>query len=597
MSGKTTTNGQAARHRSAPGFTTVGALLIALVAPCWAEAPPAKLPQSIIRYESVHHPVAGRHGMVASQRALASAAGADMLARGGNAVDAAAAVGFALAVVLPRAGNIGGGGFMMIHLAKEQRNIAIDYREKAPAAAHAQMFLDAEGNVDQQLERFSHRAVGVPGTVAGLVHALEHYGTLSLAEVLQPAIRLAEAGFPADDDMVSAMAQRLTNLRRYATTRQTFFNADGSLLTVGELFVQPELAATLKQLANEGKDAFYRGRIARQIVAEMQRHDGLISMQDLAAYEPVERTPIRGQFGGYEVLSMPPPSSGGVHLVQMLNVAEYFPLKQMGQNSAGALRVLTEAMKYAYADRSRFLGDPDFVTVPVEQLTSREYAKRIALDIGDEGIVASADLAPGALFPIESEDTTHYSIIDAAGNAVANTYTLNFSFGSGITVGGAGFLLNNEMADFTAKAGVADAFGLMGQTANAIAPGKRPLSSMTPTIVLRDARPFLVTGSPGGSRIISSVFQHVVNVLAYDLNVSEALNRPRIHHQWLPDQLSFERGLNPDTLGLLDHMGYELRESGTMGSIQAVMWKDGVFYGAADPRRPGAGVAVAPGAP
>lgn len=552
-------------------------------------------PGPILRYDAIHHPVVGTQGMVASQRATASDIGADILRQGGNAVDAAVAVGFVLAVNLPRAGNLGGGGFMLIHLAETGRTVAIDYRERAPARAHRDIFLDAEGNVDQQKARFSHLSAGVPGTVAGLLHALDNYGTLDRATVMAPAVRMAEQGLVVDYDLASVLARRSETLQRHAASRAKFFKRDGSAYRPGDRWVQPALARTLRRIAEHGRQGFYEGETAEMIVAEMAANDGLITREDLRKYQPVERDPLVGTYRGHSIVTMPPPSSGGVHLIQMLNVLEHFPLRRFGMNSAATLHHMTEAMKLAYADRSRHLGDPDFYDVPVSWLTDKTYGEALAGSINPERARPSAEIGPGEAPPRESPDTTHFSVIDRHGNAVANTYTLNFSFGSAITVSGAGFLLNNEMDDFSAKPGTPNAFGLLGGEANAIEPGKRPLSSMTPTMIFREGRPLLVTGSPGGSRIITTVLQHVVNVITFERNVASALHAPRIHHQWLPDRLSYEAGLSPDTVEALRALGHDAAPSGTMGSLQSVLWRDGVFYGASDPRRPEAGAAsVAP---
>lgn len=566
-------------------------LALAIPQPSSAVALTKLTAQSIIRYDSIHHPVYAADGMVVSQRGSASRIGADILDKGGNAVDAAVAVGFALSVVLPRAGNIGGGGFMLLHLAESGKTISIDYRETAPAAAHTDVFLDSNGDVDDFAHRQSHRSVAVPGTVAGLALALEKYGTMTLAEVMAPAIALARDGFVMDYDTASAIATRIEMLQRHAHTKRTFFNADGSVIPQGQLFKQPELAHALSLIASEGPTAFYQGEIAQSLVAEMRRNDGLITLDDLRAYRPVEREPVRGSYRGYEVVSMPPPSSGGVHLIQMLNVLEQFPIAEMGANSSSYLHVLAATMKRAYADRSKHLGDPDFYPVPMEWLTSKSYGRQLAAQISPDKVVPSSELSPGEPAPYESVDTTHYSVMDKYGNAVSNTYTLNFSFGSAIVVPGAGFLLNNEMADFSAKAGVAYAFGLLGGTANSIEAGKRPLSAMTPTIVLKNGKPWLVTGSPGGSRIISTVLQQVVNVIDHSMNIASATHAARIHHQWFPDQIEYEGPINPDALQVLRRLGYTLEPSGTMGSLQSIMSSDGTYYGAADPRRPGAGVA------
>lgn len=541
---------------------------------------------AIVRYNTLHHPVIGRNGMVVSQNALASQVGADILKKGGNAVDAAVAVGLALAVTLPRAGNLGGGGFMLVHLADKNKTIALDYREMAPAMAHRDMFLDQDGNVDPKKARFSLLSAGVPGTVAGLSHALEKYGTMSWSDVIRPAIRIAAKGMVVSDDLSERIKER-PHLKT-ETTCQIYFKKGCVPYEPGEVMVQKDLAWSLKQMKKYGPEAFYTGRIAKKIVAEMQRNGGLITMQDLANYRPVERQPVSGKFKGYDIVSMPPTSSGGVHIIQMLNILDHFPLKEYGPNSASTLHLYSEAMKRAYADRSKYLGDPDHTAVPVQGLISPEYAAELAGKIRPDHVTPSDDIQAGNAPRYESPDTTHFSVMDKWGNAVSNTYTLNFSFGSGHSVPGTGILMNNEMDDFSSKPGVPNAFGLIGAEANAIAPTKRPLSSMTPTMVFKDGKPYLVTGSPGGSRIITTVLQMLVNVLVFDMNVAEASHRPRIHHQWVPDVLFMEPGFSPDTIKLLRDMGYDIKESGTMGSSQSILWKDGLFLGASDPRRPGA---------
>ena len=540
----------------------------------------------IYRSKDIIHPVIAKHGMVSSQEELATKAGLAVLQEGGNAVDAAVTIGFTMAVTLPRAGNLGGGGFMLIHLAESSEMIALDYREKAPQAATREMFLDENGEADPQKSRFSHLAVGVPGTVAGMVLALEKYGTIPLARALQPAIALAQNGFPVSEDLHNSLIFAQAQLQHPAS-REIFYQAGGVPYAVGDIFVQKELAQSLKLIAKEGKQAFYRGAIADQIVTEMEANNGLITKADLADYQPVIRQPVRGSYRGYEIYSMPPPSSGGIHLVQILNLLEAFPLRALGHNTAQTIHLMTESMKLAYADRSKFLGDPDFVAVP-PQLISKRYADRLRTKINPNQATPSQAISPGNPYQLESNDTTHYSVIDQAGNAVANTYTLNFSYGSGITVPGTGILLNNEMDDFTAKPGVANAFGLIGGELNAIAPEKRMLSSMTPTIVTKEGKPFLVTGSPGGSQIITATLQVILNVIDHGMNIAEATYAERIHHQWLPDRLQIERGLNGDTVRLLRLKGHQIEVDDAMGSTQSVMSIDGTFYGASDPRRPGA---------
>ncbi|MCK9468893.1 MAG: gamma-glutamyltransferase [Porticoccaceae bacterium] len=543
---------------------------------------------AFIQYQDRFHPVLGQGGMVVSQEALASRVGADILAAGGNAVDAAVATGFALAVTLPQAGNLGGGGFMLVHLAETGKTIAIDYREMAPARAHRDMFLDNDGNVDAQQARFSALSTGVPGTVAGLIHAQQHYGSLPLKRVLAPAITLAEKGFSVGYPLSYSLQRAQPRLSQQSAARAYFLTDEGSALPPGHRWVQKDLAATLKRIARHGADDFYRGRTADLIVAEMERSGGLISHDDLANYQVVEREPVVGSYRGLEVISMPPPSSGGIHLVQMLNILEGWDLAAEGHNSAGYLHRLIEAMRRAYADRSKYLGDPDFVQVPVAELIDKAYAERLRDGIDLERATPSSEVAP-ALKPIaESPQTTHYSVWDEAGNVVTNTYTLNFSYGNGIAVSGAGFLLNNEMDDFSSKPGAPNAFGLLGDEANAIEPGKRPLSSMTPTLVLRDGVPVLVTGGPGGSRIITSVLQVILNHVDFGMNVAEATAAPRIHHQWFPDAVDVEPGISPDTINLLRAKGHDTRISGwAIGRTQSITRQQGLFQGMTDYRWPG----------
>ena len=569
-------------------------LFVALAAPgLHAEAKQApRVP--IIGYDARFHPVPSREGMVVSSEALASEVGARILAAGGNAIDAAVATGFALAVTYPQAGNIGGGGFMLVHLANEGRTVAIDYREMAPRAARRDMFLDKQGEVVPRSSQLTHLASGVPGSVAGLLHALERYGRLDRATVMTPAIELAENGFPVtytlSNTLASPWGQRLL---ANEAAKSYLFKPDGSVYQPGEILRQRDLAWTLRQIAERGAAGFYEGPVADRLVAEMKRGGGLITYHDLKRYKAVEREPVRGSFKGYEIVSMPPPSSGGVHMVQMLNVLEGFPLREMQLNSAAYIHVLAETMKRAYADRSKHLGDPDFHRVPVAELTSRTYAAQLRAAIDPERATPSAAIAPTTQFPRESTQTTHYSVIDAEGNVVSNTYTLNFSFGSGIAVPGAGFFLNNEMDDFSVKPGVPNVFGLIGDEANAVAPRKRPLSSMTPTIVLKDGKPFLATGAPGGSRIITVVLQIILNTLVFDMNIADASAQSRVHHQWLPDELYLEPGISADTEALLRAMGHAIGAPGPMfGNAQSLVFRDGVMYGASDTRRPGGAVAT-----
>lgn len=531
------------------------------------------------------HPVKEQHGMVASVDALATQAGVDILKRGGNAVDAAIAVGYALAVTHPQAGNIGGGGFMLIRTASGHTT-AIDFREMAPVKASRDMFLDAQGNADSKKSLTSHLASGVPGTVAGFALANKEYGTLPLAQLITPAISMAEKGIVvnqalADDLRVYGKEVLIT----HPNSKAIFYKANGEPYARGEKLVQHNLARSLKLIATLGPDAFYKGEIADEIAAEMAANGGLIGKADLANYKAVERKPISGTYRGYEVFSMPPPSSGGIHIVEILNILENFDLAKMGFGSADAMQVMAEAEKHAYADRSEYLGDPDFVKVPWQALTSKAYAKSLAQQIDVNKALPSSEIKPGKLAPYESNQTTHFSVVDKQGNAVAVTYTLNTYFGSGIVAGKSGILLNNEMDDFSAKPGTPNIYGLVGGEANAVQPYKRPLSSMSPTIVAKDGKTWLVTGSPGGSRIITTVLQMVVNSIDFGMNMAEATNAPRFHHQWLPDQLRVEKGFSPDTLKLLEAKGQHVKVLPAMGSTQSIMiGPDGTLYGASDPR-------------
>ncbi|MFT4888131.1 MAG: gamma-glutamyltranspeptidase/glutathione hydrolase [Pseudohongiellaceae bacterium] len=548
-------------------------------------------PTPLFEYAAINHPVMGKQGMVASHNALSSEIAADIMAKGGNAIDAGAALGFALAVTLPRAGNVGGGGFMLIHVAKLDKTIAIDFRETAPAAAQQDMFFDENGNVvTNETYRFSHKSSAVPGSVAGLAHIVENYGTMTLAEVLEPAIRLARDGIIVTYDLAEDLA-RSERLKDNPASLKKFYKPDGSNYQVGELFKQPDLAWTLSEIAEHGVTAFYEGSVAEKIVADMQAHNGLITMQDLANFEVVEREPVVGTFRGYEIAAVPAPSSGGTHVIQMLNILENFPLAEMGAESADAIHVTAEAMKFAYADRSKYLGDPDFVEIPTAAMIDKAYAKSLADKITMERAIPSSEIAPGNLAIYESDETTHYSVMDSEGNMVGNTYTLMFTFGSGVVIEGTGILMNNNMGNFTLRADIPDAFGLMGSENNLIRPNRRPVSSMSPVFVSKDGKPFLITGTPGGSKIISANMQMVLNVLEYGMNIADAAVAPRIHHQWQPDVLEIESGISPDTVSLLIKKGQNInfsKRSAGMGSLQSVMWEDGMFYGYSDPRRPGA---------
>lgn len=562
--------------------TRAAVLVVSVLISVVAQAEP------IARLGSIHHPVYGQSGMVVTQHEIASKVGADILNQGGNAVDAAVAVGFSLAVVLPRAGNLGGGGFMMLHLAEENKTLAIDYREMAPSGAHRDMYLDGNGNVDKQKLYFSHASAGVPGTVAGLLHVQEKYGKLSRQQVLAPAITLAEAGFEVTYDL-SRVLGRMTHVKNNSEASGVFFKKSGQPLAVGANLKQTDLAWSLKKISEEGRDAFYRGEIAQKIVADMQANKGYISLADLNNYRVVEREPINGFYRGYQVASMPPPSSGGIHLVQMLNVLEQFELSESGANQAETVHIMVEAMRQAYADRSLHLGDPDFTAIPTQELIDKDYATATVKRIQSSSqATPSEKISPATFTATESPNTTHYSIMDSDGNAVSNTYTLNFSFGSGVMVPGTGILLNNEMGDFSAKPYEPNAYGLIGGDANAVEGGKRPLSSMTPTLVFKDGKPWLAVGSPGGSRIITTVLQTVVNVIDHEMNIAAAVAEPRFHHQWLPDKVFVEPGFNGDTLELLEARGYSIEPTRTMGSSNSILWDGEWFQGAADPRKPDA---------
>ena len=540
------------------------------------------------RYDSsndIFHPVYGKNGMVASEQGLATQVGLDILKQGGNAIDAAVAVGFALAVVLPNAGNIGGGGFMVLHDDKTGKDVAIDFREIAPAKASRDMYLDNQGNVIDGKSLFTHDASGVPGTVAVMEYALKKWGTMPLSKVLEPAIKLADKGFIVSDVLAQTLKEEKSTLGKWSASKAIFFK-NGEPLKSGDLLVQKDLAKSLRLIAKQGAKAFYQGEIATKIAKEMQSHGGTMTLEDLKAYKVVERQPIIGDYRGYKVVTMPPPSSGGVHLIEILNMLEHYPIKEDGVNSAKNIHHMAESMKLAYADRSEYLGDPDFVKIPVTGLTSKAYANELVKTIDDNKARLSSTIKPGKPQPYESDQTTHFSVMDKAGNAVAVTYTLNLNFGSGIVAAGTGILLNNEMDDFSVKPGVPNAFGLVGGTANAIEAKKRPLSSMTPTIVMKNNKPWLVTGSPGGARIITTVLQSVVNTIDHEMNPAEAIITPRVHHQWLPDELRVEEGISPDTIKLLQDKGHKVVTKAPMGRIQIIQADDSGFYGYSDPRNP-----------
>jgi gamma-glutamyltranspeptidase / glutathione hydrolase len=571
------------RPSNAPWRAVLVALAL-LLAPSFAlaQTEPAAIYSDLDRI----HPVFAENGMVATQEETATRIGVEVLKKGGNAVDAAVTVAFTLAVTLPRAGNIGGGGFMVVSDAESGETAAIDYREKSGAEAFRDMYLNEQGEADPEKSRYSGLAVGVPGTVAGMALALERYGTISLADALAPAIELAEQGIPVSEDTSDSLKALSDRIAKWPSSAKIFYKEGKTPYEPGETLVQTDLAQSLRRIAERGPDAFYDGPIAEMIVAEVGRAGGHLTVDDFRSYEAVVREPVRGIYRGYEIVSMPPPSSGGIHIVQILNTLEGVPIGEIGHNGAETIHMMAEAMKYAYADRSEYLGDPDFVDVPAEALTSKEYAKHLLGLIDPDRAKPAAEIRPGNLTPYESGETTHFSVVDKDGNAVANTYTINFSYGTGLVAEGTGILLNNELDDFSAKPGVPNAYGLIGGEANAVEPDKRPLSSMTPTVVLRDGQPFLVTGTPGGSRIITTTLQVIVNVIDHGMNIAEATFAPRIHHQWLPDELRIEEGLSPDTIRLLEEKGHTVVVDDAMGSTQSIMVTDHGLYGSSDPRRP-----------
>ena len=531
--------------------------------------------------------VVARHGMVVAQEARAARIGAEILERGGNAVDAAVATGFALAVTYPRAGNIGGGGYMVIHLA-QGADTTIDYRETAPAAITRETFLDDKGEADPAKSRDSALAVGVPGTVAGLALAHASYGSgrFTLAELLAPAIALARAGFPIADDLADSLPLSQQRLRHWASSARIFFHDDGRLLGGGDLLVQGDLADTLASIARDGPAAFYEGAVAEKIADAVRQAGGVMTVEDLRAYRPIERAPLRGSYRGYDVVAMPPSSSGGVVLLEMLNILEGY--QHLAADEALRLHLAIEAMKLAYADRAAFLGDPAIVAAPLGRLLSKSYAAELRRHIDPEHARPAADIRAITERAREGNNTTHFSVVDRFGNAVANTTTLNFSYGVGLVADGTGVLLNNELDDFAAKPDTPNAYGLTGGEANAPGPAKRPLSSMSPTILLKQGLPFLVTGSPGGSRIITTVLQVICNVIDRGLPIAEAVAAPRLHNQWLPDEVMVERRLSPDLIDALEARGHHVVPAPPGTSANSILVTPQGFAGAADPRTHGA---------
>ncbi len=534
-------------------------------------------------------PARARHGMVVSASAIASEVGAQVLRDGGNAIDAAIATGFALAVTYPTAGNIGGGGFMVIRFA-DGRTTSFDFREKAPLAADSLMFVDSTGEYSARIHHDSHVAVGVPGTVAGFALAHERYGSRPWRGLVEPAVALARDGFAVPPGLARSLAGVLDDMAPYPASVQQF-SRNGTPWAEGETFRQPDLARTLARIAADGRDGFYRGETARLLAAEMRRGGGLITEQDLALYEAKERLPVRGTYRGYGVIGMPPPSSGGIAVVEMLNILEGYDLRSMGHNSAPYLHHLAEAMRRAFRDRARYVADTDFIEVPVERLTSKAYAAQLRRTIDPQR--ATPSRVDDVVVDAESEHTTHYSVVDAAGNAVSVTYTLEAGYGSKITVPGAGFLLNNEMGDFNARPGLTTETGLIGTRPNLARPQQRMLSSMSPTILEQDGRLVAVIGSPGGRTIINTVLQVTLNIVDFGMNVQEAVNAPRIHHQWLPDVLRIEEaGGSPALVAELESRGHTVTARGRQGTAHSIVVRaDGVITGAPDPRDADAGAA------
>lgn len=538
-------------------------------------------------------PIAAENGMVVSAQHLATQVGVDVLKRGGNAVDAAVAVGYALAVVYPAAGNLGGGGFMTINLA-DGRKTFLDFRETAPKGATANMYLDKDGNVIKGISTKGHLAVGVPGSVSGMEYAREKYGTMKRADLLAPAIQLAEQGFALDQGDIDLLRTATKDFEEDPASAGIFLN-NGKPFEVGEKLVQSELAKTLREISSKGTDGFYKGWVGGAIVASSQAGKGLLTQDDLDNYKTRELAPVECDYRGYHVISAPPPSSGGVVICEILNVLEGYPLKELGYHSAQAMHVQIEAMRHAYVDRNSYLGDPDFVKNPLDRLLDKNYATKIRAVIDPNKAGVSKDIKPGVA-PHEGSNTTHYSIADKDGNAVSVTYTLNDWFGAKVTAAKTGVLLNDEMDDFTAKVGVPNLYGLVQGEANAIAPGKRPLSSMSPTIVTRDGKTVMVVGTPGGSRIITAVLQTMINAIDYGMNAQEAVDMPRIHQQWLPDLTNVENyALSPDTQKILEGMGHKFGPPQPANHLAVIIVGapsltgkpvgNNRYYGANDPRR------------
>ena len=561
------------------------ALSFSLLSPAYVYTTPI---YSIIKdYSPAQKEIAkSKNGMVTTQHFIATEVGEKILSKGGNAFDASIAISFTLAVVLPRAGNIGGGGFMVMYDIDSQKSYSIDYREKAPRLASRDMYLDKNGSFNKQkLSTFGYLSSGIPGTVAGLWEVHQKFGSLPWEELLEDAINYAENGFKVTPFMSDVLRAYNKKLSFYDETKNIFqkdypdFKKD---------LIQKDLANTLKIISIEGKDGFYKGEIAKKIAISMKENGGLISQYDLENYKAVWREPLKSKYRNLELITMGPPSSGGVHIIQMLNILENYDLQSLGHNSSKYINLLAETMKYAYADRSKYLGDPDFYNVPIKSLTSESYAKNISNNIELGSLVESSDINPGMYIDNESHETTHFSVADKYGNVVSSTYTLNSTFGSGVVIEGTGILMNNEMDDFSAAPGIPNQFGLLGAKANEIAPYKRPLSSMTPTIIMKDNELFFTTGSPGGARIISAVLQSILNIVDFEMDLEEATFAKRIHHQWQPDVLEMEFFIDDNLKNELQEIGYKLKVTNPLTCIQTIMYRNNSFYGYGDFRRPDA---------
>ncbi|MDB3996424.1 gamma-glutamyltransferase [Gammaproteobacteria bacterium] len=528
-----------------------------------------------------------KNGMVTTQHFIATKVGEKILNKGGNAYDAAIAVGFTLAVVLPRAGNIGGGGFMVMHDSPTNQNYSIDFREMAPAKSFTSMYLKEDGSFnDKKLSTFGYLASGVPGTVAGFWEVHQKFGSLDWELLLEDAIFYAENGFEITPYMGDILTKYKEKLSYFAPTKNIFMKHNPDF--TGSTLIQKDLANTLKIIAKKGKDGFYKGEVAQNIASQMQKNGGLITQNDLEEYKPQWRKPLISDYRNNKIITMGPPSSGGVHVIQMLNILENYDLQELGHNTPEYINLLAEVMKYAYADRSKHLGDPDFFDVPVSEITNKQYAATIKNQIKLGESIPSSKILPGSFKDNESIETTHFSVADRNGNVVSSTYTLNSTFGSGVIIEGTGILMNNEMDDFSAAPGIPNQFGLLGSKANEIQPKKRPLSSMTPTIVMKNDQLFFTTGSPGGSRIISAVLQSILNIIDFDMDLKEANKAKRIHHQWQPDILQIEFSLNDDIKNELTKLNYNVKVINPATCLQLIMKKNDIFYGYGDFRRPDA---------